>query len=88
MGLKKFWILAFVAASAALVLLGDENLNPPTKVTDTKRLDFAPGGVLRVNGSRGDLYVEGWDQRAVELQVSKFMPFEYAPDNPSGPRND
>jgi len=60
----------------------DENLKPPALVTTTQRLDLAPGGAIHVNGSQGDLYVEAWDQPQVELTVTKFMPFEYAPGHP------
>jgi hypothetical protein len=72
-------LFTFGALVAAPPLLGDESLKPPVQVTSTDRVDFAPGGVIRVNGSYGDLYVEGWDQPQVEITVRKFMPYE----NPS-----
>jgi hypothetical protein len=42
---------------------------PPTPkpVTNTDRLDFPKGGVLRVEGSIGELFVEGWDQPNMEI---------------------
>jgi hypothetical protein len=53
-----------------------------TQVTSTERVDFAPGGVIRLNNSYGDLYVEGWDQPAVEVVVIKTMPYNYQPKHP------
>lgn len=64
------------------LLLADEALKPPVQATSTEHLDFAPGGLIRVNGSYDDLYVEGWDQPQVEMSVTKFMPFEYKPGYP------
>jgi hypothetical protein len=58
---------------------GDEALKPPAQATNTERFDFEPGGVIRLNDSFGDLYVEGWDQPQVEMTVTKTMPYEYAP---------
>jgi len=64
------------------LLLGDEALKPPVQATSTEHLDFAPGGLIRVNGSYDDLYIEGWDQPQVEMSVTKFMPFNYEPGHP------
>jgi hypothetical protein len=52
------------------------------QATNTERVDFAPGGVIRLNNSYGDLYVEGWDQPAVEIVVIKTMPYNYQPKHP------
>ena len=64
------------------LLLADETVKPPVQATSTDHLDFAPGGVIRVNGSYDDLYIEGWDQSQVEMSVTKFMPFNYEPGHP------
>ncbi len=64
------------------LLLADEALKPPVQTTSTEHLDFAPGGLIRVNGSYDDLYIEGWDQPRVEMSVTKFMPFSYEPAHP------
>jgi hypothetical protein len=45
------------------------------QVTDTERVDFAPGGTIRINSSYGSLTVEGWDQPAVEITVTKSLRF-------------
>lgn len=77
-------ILAVTFGLLALAgpLPADEALKSPAQVTSTEHLDFAPGGLIRVNGSYDDLYVEGWDQPQVEMSVTKFMPFEYKPGHP------
>jgi hypothetical protein len=41
------------------------------EVTKTERVNFAPGGIIRVNGSYGTLNVEGWDRPEVEIAVVK-----------------
>jgi hypothetical protein len=66
----------------ALPLLGDEALKPPAQVSNTERVDFPPGGTIRVDRSYGELSVEGWDQPQVEIMVTKFMPFDYEPAHP------
>jgi hypothetical protein len=68
--------------SLTLPLLGDEALKPPAQVTSTERVDFAPGGTIRVDHSDGDLYIEGWDQAQVEITVTKIMPFDYEAAHP------
>jgi hypothetical protein len=49
----------------------------PSQVTNTQRLDFPPGGTIRINGSFGHLVVEGWDQPEVEITVTKSRPHFY-----------
>jgi len=78
MHLRPAFIVPSVALLLAPALFGDENLRPPAKVTSTQRLDFGPAGSIHVNASRGDLYVEAWDLPVVELNVTRFLPFEYA----------
>jgi hypothetical protein len=63
--------LAVVATT--LPLMGDDATKQPVEVTKTERVNFAPGGVIRVNGSYGDFNVEGWDQPAVEITVIRSM---------------
>jgi hypothetical protein len=40
-------------------------------VTTTEKTDFAPGGVVRIEGSTGEVNVEGWDEPTVEVQVTR-----------------
>lgn len=41
------------------------------QAASTQRVRFAPGGLIRVNGSYGALNVEGWEQPEVEITVIK-----------------
>ncbi len=41
------------------------------QVTNTDHVEFAAGGTIRVNGSYGQLDVEGWDRPEVEITVVK-----------------
>jgi len=77
------WSLGFVVV---LPLPADEALKPPAQTTSTTHVEFAPGGVIRVNGSYDDLYVEGWDQPEVEISTTKFMRFEYELEHPEKAR--
>jgi len=47
--------------------------------TKTERTPFAPGGIIRVNGSYGYLAVEGWDEPEVEITVIKSTNGFYEP---------
>ena len=41
------------------------------EVTKTDRMNFARGGIVRINHSYGTLNVEGWDRPEVEIAVVK-----------------
>ena len=62
-----------------LPVLGEEAARQPPQVSTTDHVSFAPGGMIRINGSYGDLNVEGWDQSEVEVTVIKSMPYGYKP---------
>jgi hypothetical protein len=49
------------------------------EVSNTERINFAPGGMIRVNGSYGTLNVEGWDRPEVEIAVVKSTQKYYEP---------
>jgi len=51
-----------------LPLLGAEQR---VEVIKTERVSFAPGGMIRVDGSYGNLNVEGWERPEVEITVVK-----------------
>jgi hypothetical protein len=48
------------------------------QTTSTQRMSFAPGGLIRVDGSSGALNVEGWDRPEVEITVTKSTLKYYA----------
>jgi hypothetical protein len=60
----------------------------PSQVTVTKTEDvnFAPGGMIRVEDSIGYLNVEGWDKPQVEITVAKSMPYDYKLKQPEEAR--
>ena len=45
------------------------------QVTNTQHLDFAPGGIIRIDGSYGILRVEGWDRPEVAVTVTKSLSY-------------
>ena len=49
------------------------------EVTKTERINFAPGGIIRINSSYGTLNVEGWDRPEVEIAVVKSTEQYYEP---------
>ena len=68
-----------------LPLLGADELKP-AQVTNTERVDFLPGGTLRIDGSYGSLNVEGWDQPTVEISVTKSLRFGESKTQEQGQR--
>jgi len=48
------------------------------QVVHTERADFPAGGVLRINGSSGELTIEGWDRPDVEITTVATTKLEYA----------
>jgi hypothetical protein len=54
-------------------LFGADAAKQPSQVTSTEHTNFAPGGVIHVNHSDGDLNVEGWDRPEVEVTVTKSL---------------
>jgi hypothetical protein len=76
--LSVFWFGLGVATSAPL--FGGEGIKQPVEVTSNERVNFAPGGTVHMNGSYGHLNVEGWDQAAVEITVTKSLEPDYVPE--------
>ena len=65
-----------------LPVLGQDASRQPPQVTTTEHVNFAPDGMIRINGSYGDLNVEGWDQPEVEVTVIKSMSYDYKSKRP------
>jgi hypothetical protein len=54
--------------------LGSRSRKAPKQsfeVTSTERVNFQPGGAIRLENSYGYLTVEGWDEPEVEIVVTK-----------------
>ena len=54
-----------------LPLLGADGTNEPVHVMNTEHVDFAPDGVIHLNTTSGNLFVEAWDQPGVEITTTK-----------------
>ena len=68
-------LVGFLSVLEVTLPLFGANELKQAKVTGTERVDFAPGGTIRINGSYGSVSVEGWDEAAVEMIVTKSLPF-------------
>lgn len=69
------------AASPLLFAEGAAERGPKQsfETTKTESTPFAPGGIIRINGSYGYLAVEGWDEPEVEVTVIKSTDGFYEP---------
>jgi hypothetical protein len=79
--------LAFAVVPLALLgmtlpVSGQSAIKPPPEKTTTELVDFAPGGTVRIEGSYGDLNVDGWDRPEVEVTVIKTLPYGYKTKQP------
>jgi hypothetical protein len=54
-------------------LFGAETPRQQPQLSTTERLNFAPGGAVRLEGSYGCLSVEGWDRPEVEITVIRYL---------------
>jgi hypothetical protein len=61
-----------LALVAALPLLHAADPRRVESVT-SQRVDFAPGGLIRIQASSGELNIEGWDENAVEMTVTRYI---------------
>lgn len=48
-----------------------ENSKQPVPVTTTDRVNFAPGGLIRLTTSSSNLFVDAWDRPEVEITTIK-----------------
>jgi len=60
---------------------GADVVGKPAEVTTTDHMNFAPGGLIRIEGSYGTLNVEGWDKAEVEVTVTRSRPLRFG-DSP------
>lgn len=64
--------LVAIVFAACLPLLASPPL-PRVESVTTEKAGFAPGGTIKIEGSTGELNVEGWDQPSVEVTVTRYM---------------
>jgi hypothetical protein len=74
--------ILFALGLAAPALTAQQFAPQRSEPPHTERMDFSPGGTIRIEDSRGDLYVEGWDRPEVEITIAKAMPYGYKPKQP------
>ena len=77
-------LLGLSTMAAALPLVAADGLQEKAakqsfEVTSTQRVNFLPGGTIRVDNSYGYLTVEGWDSPEVEVTVTKSTDRFYEP---------
>ncbi len=48
--------------------------------SSAETVHFAPGGLIHIKGSYGDLVVEGWEQPTVEISVTKLLSYGFKED--------
>jgi hypothetical protein len=74
--------LGVMAASLPLLAADGLQEKAPKQsfaVTSTERVNFPPGGTIRLENSYGYLTVEGWDEPEVEITVTKSTDRFYEP---------
>ena len=69
-------VFLFGVLGASCVLLAEET-KQKVQVATTEHMDFAPGGILRLINSTGELTVEGWDQPGLEITTIKSTKESY-----------
>jgi len=45
---------------------------PGVESVTTNRVDFSPNGTIRIENSAGELNIEGWDEPAIEVTVTRY----------------
>lgn len=64
-------VFSTVLLAGCLPLFGGAPL-PRMDAVTTDKVDFAPGGTIRIEASVGELNVEGWDEPSVEVTVTRY----------------
>jgi hypothetical protein len=77
-----FVVVPLTLLGMALPASGAGALKEPPQKTTTERVNFAPGGTIHIDGSYGDLKVDGWDRPEVEVTVIKSLSYGYKAKQP------
>jgi hypothetical protein len=72
-------VILFLISSAGAASARQNEGEPKTRVqlTNTERVDFPPGGALRLNQSSGEVTIEAWDRPEVEVTAVKSTKKDY-----------
>lgn len=79
-------VFVLSAALAGISAFAGDVVAPPAQIVTTNRVDFAPGGTIRIDGSYGVLNVEGWDKPEVEITFTRSRPLRFG-ESPSPDRD-
>ena len=74
--------IVMLTLAATPLFAATDTVGKPAEVTATDHLNFAPGGLIRIEGSYGTLNIEGWDKAEVEVTVTKSRPLRFG-DSPA-----
>jgi len=75
--------LTLLALLCSCLLLADGAAKPKVQATNTERMDFPTGGLLRLKNSAGEVQIQGWDSPQIEITTIKSTQDFYAPDEQS-----
>jgi hypothetical protein len=70
-----FVVVPLTILGMKLPVYGEGGIKQPPEKLTTERMNFAPGGTIHIEGSYGDLNVDGWDRPEVEATVIKTLPY-------------
>lgn len=63
--------IVITALVFGLQLFAQDGIKQPAQVTATDRVNFAPGGLIRLTTPSSNLFVEAWDRPEVEITTIK-----------------
>ena len=63
--------ILITALACGLQLFAQDGIKQPVQTTTTDRVNFAPGGIIRLTTASSNLFVEAWDQPEVEIRTIK-----------------
>jgi len=75
--------LTLLPLLGSCLLLADGGAKPKVQATNTERMDFPSGGLLRLKNSAGEVQIQGWDRPQIEITTIKSTQDFYAPDEQS-----
>jgi hypothetical protein len=78
-------VVMLVLAAVPVFAAADTVGKPAAAIVSDHEI-FAPGGLIRIDGSYGTLNIEGWDKAEVEITVTKSRPLRFG-DSPAPERD-
>ena len=78
--------VVMLTLAAVPLFAAADTVGKAAEVTATDHVNFAPGGLIRIDGSYGTLNIEAWDKAEVEVTVTKSRPLRFG-DSPAPDRD-